>query len=273
MEIRCDNRVEARGLEGHADSLNRYSRSSVGSRTTGRKKNAAYHCVDEHLVNRDIRIPFSDFKGDLIPEDETRSLGVRLKEIYVRSSIWHQGRRTCLCDDGQVLLWTTSCGLKGEFHDALDSVSSENGHLFMHLISARNRTTRRAGEKRTSGSLPLLAEMGATPLASILALGVLPDDEPVEVSALAIGEGRSHAAQDPCGTDVGVLLESLTYGETQTPELYVQNIEVRRVTGTSENLNTDRNMVWHIWSTHGAKEDSVMVSQSVEGVWRQVRAT
>ena len=63
--------------------------------------------------------------------------------------------------------------------------------------------------------------MRAAALAGILALGVLADDDPVEVAGVGVAEGGGDAAEDFGGADVGVLLEGLANGEPEGPERYV----------------------------------------------------
>lgn len=59
------------------------------------------------------------------------------------------------------------------------------------------------------GRLPGPAPVRSAALAGVLALAVLPDDDPVEVSVLAAAQGRLGAAEDLGGAHVGVLLEGL----------------------------------------------------------------
>jgi hypothetical protein len=60
--------------------------------------------------------------------------------------------------------------------------------------------------------------MADTSMASILALGIFPNDDPVQFAILAIAQRRFGSAENFCRTDVGVLLERLTYSKTQAPE-------------------------------------------------------
>jgi hypothetical protein len=55
-------------------------------------------------------------------------------------------------------------------------------------------------------------------LTSVLALGVLADDDPVEVAVGGVAERRLSATEDLCGADVGVLLKGLADCEAEAPE-------------------------------------------------------
>jgi hypothetical protein len=65
---------------------------------------------------------------------------------------------------------------------------------------------------------PGLTLVGTPPLTSVLALGVLADDDPVEVAVGGVAEGRLSATEDLCGADVGVLLKGLADCEAEAPE-------------------------------------------------------
>lgn len=76
-----------------------------------------------------------------------------------------------------------------------------------------------AGEDRNFGCrLPRLACVGTATLARILAFTVLADNDPVEISNVAVAEGRLSTPEDSSGADVGILLEWLADSQTKAPE-------------------------------------------------------
>lgn len=60
--------------------------------------------------------------------------------------------------------------------------------------------------------------MGHSAVTSVLALGVLAYDHPVQISGVAVTQWRGGPAEDACGAHVGVLLERLAEGEAEAPE-------------------------------------------------------
>jgi hypothetical protein len=151
-----------------------------GVKGLGLEDHAARHGVDEHLVLGDVGEVLGDLGGDLVPEHHTVALGVALG------------------DDGQQLARALLRRLKGEADDALHGVAGEDGHLGRRL--------------------PGLAAVRPAALAGVLALAVLADDDPVQVARRAVAQGRLRAAEDLGGSHVGVLLEGLANGQSETPE-------------------------------------------------------
>jgi hypothetical protein len=134
-------------------------------------------------------------------------------------------------------------------------------------LSSSSCQSRGVGEKgqyypqeRTCRRLPFLSNMSAATLTGVLAFGILSDDEPIEVASLAIGKGGRHSAENPGWPDVGVLLQSLTDGQAQTPELITSSIKSELITIPRfqyRRCSADRDMVGHVGCSHSAKEDGV----------------
>lgn len=97
-----------------------------------------------------------------------------------------------------MLPWPLARGLEGKLHDALNAMSCEDRYF--------------------SGGFPGPPNMRAATVTSILALGILPDDDPIQLAGLAIGKRRLCPTEYFCGTHVGVLLERLANRKAKTPK-------------------------------------------------------
>jgi hypothetical protein len=135
-------------------------------------------------------------------------------------------------------------------------MGAERGRLFSPVHTCR--------------SLPVLTDMSAAALACVLAFGVLSNDEPIEVSSFAIGQRGRHSPKDPRWTDVGVLLQSLTYGQAQAPELMTSSTMSDSYSNRIRDKVSDRDVIWDIGRPYGAKEDGVEFSQRVKSSVRYV---
>ncbi len=60
--------------------------------------------------------------------------------------------------------------------------------------------------------------MRSAALAGVLALAVLADDDPVQIPRPAVAERRLRASEYLGGANIGILLERLADGQSQTPE-------------------------------------------------------
>ena len=86
-----------------------------------------------------------------------------------------------------------------------------------------------------------------TPDARVFPFRVLADDDPVQIPRAAVLQRTSDAGQDAGGADVGVLIESLADGETQTPQ---------------------RNVVRNGGMADGAEVDGVKGLQRIQAILR-----
>ena len=82
---------------------------------------------------------------------------------------------------------------------------------------------------------------------SILALGILADDDHVDVAAFAVRQRRSDSFIEDGGTDIGVLVESAPDGQQQSVE---------------------RDVIGDIGVAHGAQVDGVGRAQQFQRVLR-----
>jgi hypothetical protein len=138
------------------------------------ENHAGRHGIHQHLVDSDIRKVLGHLVGNLIPENHAIAL------------------RVALCDNSQELAGTLLGRLKGKTYKSGDAMACEDGDLGRRLPGAPS--------------------MGASTMASIFALAVFADDDPIKVTRLAISQRRLGALENLCGTDVGVLLEWLADG-------------------------------------------------------------
>lgn len=160
-----------------------YDTHQIGSHyridTLRLQNHPASHGVHQHLIRRHIRKLLGNNRSHLIPEHHPVPLGIALGH------------------NGQQLAGPAPRCLEREAHDALDTVAGEHGDL--------------------GGRLPGLSAVRAPALPCVLALAVFADDDPVQVAGLAVAERGGRPAKDLGGADVGVLLEALADGETETP--------------------------------------------------------
>jgi hypothetical protein len=76
-----------------------------------------------------------------------------------------------------------------------------------------------ASEDRNFGSDgPGFIQMGSAAMPRVFALGILANDYPVKVLTRAVPERGGSSAQDPGWANVGILLEGLTNGKSQSPQ-------------------------------------------------------
>ena len=136
--------------------------------------------IDQHPVRRNIGIVCRDRGENFVPEDHPVALGVGLG---------YQREHATRALPGQ---------LEGKPHDPKNPGPGEDGYLHSHLL--RMRLVR------------------PTPDARVFPFRVLADDDPVQIPGAAVLQRTSDAGQDAGGADVGVLIESLADGETQTPQ-------------------------------------------------------
>ena len=146
----------------------------------GLQHHAGCHRINQHLVNSHIRELGLQLLGNLVPEDHAVAL------------------RVALGDDGQHLARTLLGSLKREPHDSLHAVARE--------------------DRDFGGDLPGLSLVRSATLPGVLAFAVLADNHPVEVAGLALAQRRLSPAEHSGRTHVGVLLQRLADGQTETPE-------------------------------------------------------
>lgn len=104
-----------------------------------------------------------------------------------------------LCHDRQQLGRSRLRRLERKSHQALNSNSSEDGDL--------------------GSDLPRRADVCPSSLTCVLSLGVLPTDDPVEISrSNRSSTRRGDALEDDGRSDVDELLELLSHGQDEVPE-------------------------------------------------------
>ena len=163
--------------------------------------------VDVITLQRDLRVARRHSGHHLVPQHHRMAERVRLGGA------------------GQEPARPARGGLEAEADDPLDPPAGEEGRLGGQLV-IRARVQPAAGPR-------------------VLALGVLPHAQHVEVGRPAAGERAAHAGQEPHRPEVDVLLEALADGQDQLPH---------------------RHVVGHPGPAHRAEVDGVEVAQAIEAV-------
>lgn len=110
--------------------------------------------------------------------------------------------------------------------------------------------------------------MAASALPGILALRVLTDNDPVEITGAAIPQGRLGPSEDLGRPHVGVLLERLADRQAEAPERDVVRDVYRLVSkDLSRPAARQRAKAFYAvltWGADGAKQDSVVLLELLE---------
>ena len=193
------------------------------------RRRAVHHArrrrVDEFLVPAHVRELVRDGGRDLVPHHHRVALGVRLR------------------DDRQKLARARAREAESETQDALDAGTGHDRNIHRRLDR--------------------MALVHPATDAGVLALGVLPHDDPVEVLAPAVAQGALDTRQDARRTDVRVLVEALADLQAQAPQGDV--IGDRRVAGGAEEDRVVRPQRLQAVGGHHRAVCPVMVAAPVEG--------
>ena len=171
------------------------------------------HRVDQFLVPGDIGEITRDECGDLVPEHQAVALSVGFRH------------------HGEVLARACRGLGEGIAHDPLDAGAGEDCHLGRHFL--------------------LHAAMGAAADAGVFALGILADDQPVEVGRVDVAQRAGDAGQDARRADIGVLVEPLADRQAQAPQ---------------------GDVIGDVGVAHGPEIDRVRHAQPGQGVGRHEHA-
>src|SRR4051812_27548149 len=169
------------------------------------------HRIHEDAIRLHVRVFRGDFVKDFIPQHHAVALRVRLG------------------DERQVLARPFARQLEGEAVDPFHAGTREHGNF--------------------GGNFIFEPGMNSSARARVLALGVLADDDPVDLAC--ISQVRSDSREETRGADVGVLVEALADRQAQAPE---------------------GNVVRHVGRADRAEQDGVELLQLVEPAVRDVGA-